>query len=250
MTHLVDVVSTPHADLLIEPGRAQELLALLKAFCFPGGEYTARRVCSVKTTQSGEIRFAPTAPWVPFTAEEVFSATESSFRWEARFKGGRMGWFAVTDSYEGGHGYGAISLGGVLPVRKSTGPEFDKGELQRYLASVALCPPMLVNNPSLVWSVAGPLTLRVRDRDSATRASVDLELNGQGRPIACRAERPRMVGKTTVPTPWSAAGTEFEEREGLRVATRLEASWHPPEGAFTCYRAQVNSFEVGFAAGT
>lgn len=234
----------PSRDVTGNSTRAQELLSLLKAFCLPGGEDNARRVQSVRTTQSGEIRSAPNAPWVPFTAEETTSATGSSFRWEARFKGGRLGWFSVTDSYEDGHGCGALSLGGVLPVRKSIGPEFDKGELQRYLGSIALCPPMLLNNPSLAWTAVGPLTLRVRDRDDSTGATVDLELNEQGHPIACRAERPRMVGKITVPTPWSATGAEFQEREGFRVATRLEALWHLPEGVFSYFRAQVTSFEM------
>lgn len=145
------------SDIAGESGRAHELLALLKAFCLPGGDDNARRVHSVKTTQSGEVRSAPNAPWVPFTAEEVTVATHSSFRWEARFKGGSMGWFVVTDAYEDGHGFGSISLGGVLPVRKMTGPDFDKGELQRYFASVALCPAMIVNHASLLWTGAGPL---------------------------------------------------------------------------------------------
>ena len=244
MSAVAHPTMTPSTDVAGEPGSAQELLARLKAFCLPGGEENARQVRSIRTTQSGEIRSAATAPWVPFTAEEVTSAMSCAFRWEARLKGGRLGWFSVTDSYEDGHGCGALSLGGVLPVRKSVGPDFDRGELQRYLGSVVLCPPMLVNNASLIWSAAGRLTLRVRDRDDSTGATVDLELNEQGHPIACHAERPRMVGKITVPTSWSAAGADFEERQGMRVATRLEASWHLPEGVFSYFRAQVSSFEI------
>ncbi|HEV2426123.1 MAG TPA: DUF6544 family protein [Terriglobia bacterium] len=237
-------VAHPATHVAGEPDTAAGLLARLRAFCLPGGEDNARRVGSVKTTQSGEIRSAPGAPWVPFTADEVTSGTESSFRWEARFKGGRMGWFVVTDAYEDGQGFGSISLGGVLPVRKMTGPEFDKGELQRYLASVALCPAMMVNHSSLAWTAVGPQTLRVCDRNGAAGATVDVELNERGYPIVCHAERPRMVGRITVPAPWSAVGADFEEREGLRVATRLEATWHLPEGSFTYFRARVNSFEI------
>lgn len=244
MTPFGDAVTMLSGSPAAPDSLAESMLARLRDFCLPGGEGAARRVKAVKTSQSGEIRSAPNAPWVPFTAEEVTSAETSSFRWEGKFKGGRMGWFAVTDAYEDGHGCGALSLGGVLPVRTSTGPEFDKGELQRYLASIVLCPPMLMNNPSLAWTSVGPLTLRLRDRDDTTGATVDLELNDEGHPIACHAERPRMVGKITVPTPWSATGAEFQEREGLRIATRLEASWHLPEGEFTYFRAQVTSFEI------
>lgn len=57
-----------------------------------------------------------------------------------------------------------------------------------------------------------------------------------------------MVGKITAPTPWSAAGADFEEREGLRIAMRLEACWHLPEGTFTSFRAEVRSVEINVAA--
>ena len=238
------VIATGCCDAPAESHETACLLAQLKAFCLPGGEVSARGVECVRTTQTGEIRSAPNAPWVPFSAEEVTFATQSSFRWEARFKGGRMGWFAVSDLYENGHGCGEISLGGALPVRRSTGPEFDKGELQRYLSSILLCPPMLLNDRSLVWSAVGPRTLRIGDRTDPTRATVDLEFDEQGHPIACHAERPRLVGKTTAPTPWSATGADFQELEGLHVPTRLEAAWCLPEGLFTSFRAHVTSFEV------
>jgi hypothetical protein len=239
-----DSITTGCCDVPAASDGAEGLLAQLKAFCLPGGEVSARGVECVRMTQSGEIRSAPNAPWVPFSAEEVTFATRSSFRWEARFKGGSTGWFSVSDSYENGHGCGEISLGGVLPVRRSTGPEFDKGELQRYLSSILLCPPMLLNNRSLIWTDAGPRTLRIGDRTDPTRATVDLEFDEEGHPTACHAERPRMVGKTTVPTPWSATGAEFQERDGLRVATCLESAWHLPEGLFTSFRAHVTSFDV------
>jgi hypothetical protein len=217
------------------------LPARLRAFHFPGGEEAARLVRAVKTTQRGEMRTTPEARWMPFTAEEEIDATRSRFRWDARFQGGALG---VTDAYEDGHGRLVIKLGGVIPVKRMTGPDFDRGELERYLASVMSCPPMLLGNRSLEWTAAGPSTLRVRDRDDRTGATVDLEIGDDGRPLVCRANRPRLVGKQSVPTPWSGTCTESREWEGLRVASRIEAAWQLPEGEFTYFRAEVTSFQV------
>lgn len=88
----------------------------------------------------------------------------------------------------------------------------------------------------------GPLTLRVRDREDPTGATVDIDLDDDGRPLGCRADRPRMVGKKTVLTPWSATCSEFHEWEGLRVPARLGASWQLPEGPFVYFRAEITSF--------
>src|SRR5690348_6152722 len=141
----------------------EALLGRVRSFCFPAGEDTARLVRAIRVAEKGELRSAPGARWIPFTAEETIESTRSSFRWEARYAGGRSGWIGVTDAYEDGHGRLAMKLGGLIPIKTVRGPHADRGELQRYLASVFLCPPMLLNHGSLEWSAIGPTTLRVRD---------------------------------------------------------------------------------------
>jgi len=224
-------------------GKSEEtarLLARLRSFCFPGGEDRARSVRSVRTTQSGEMRMSPESRWVPFTAEEVTDATRSSFRWEAHPNPGKIASPTVIDAYEDGHGYLAVKVGGI-PVKRVKGLDADRGELQRYLGSVILCPPILLNHPSLEWTAVGALTLRVRDRIDSTGATIDLEISEEGCPMMCRAERPRLVGKHAFMTAWSGSSLEFREWEGMRVARLMEAAWHLPEGLFTYYRAEIVS---------
>jgi len=221
-----------------------ELLDTLRAFCLPGGEASARGVRVIRTAQRGEMRSAPTASWIPFVAEETFEATRSGFRWDARLRPGSLRMIMVTDGYEHEHGWATIKLGGVIPLASASGPDFDKGELQRYLASIVCCPPSLLNHPSLEWLEVGPRTLRVRDRLDPTGASVDLEIEPGGRPLGVHAERPRAVGKRSVPTPWSGEYHEPRQWDGLRVPTRVEAAWHLPDGPFTYFRSEVTSLEI------
>jgi hypothetical protein len=220
----------------------ESALARLRSFCFPGGEEAARRIRAIRTTQRGEIRMSPEARWIPFTAAEFIDATRSSFRWEARLDPGKIGSPTVIDAYEEGHGRLQVKLGGIVPVKKITGPDSDKGEIQRYLVSVIFCPPMLLNHPTLEWNAVGPLRFRLRDRQDPTEATVELDLSEEGRPLVCRANRPRLVGKQAILTPWSGTASEFREYEGLRVASRLEVAWHLPEGLFTYFHGELTSF--------
>jgi len=224
-------------------GETQTLLSTLKSFCFPGGEDAARRVRGIKTTQRGELCSSPGARWIPFTAEERIDATQSGFCWEARFGGSRLGSYSVTDAYEEGRARLIVKVGGVIPVKKLAGPDVDMGEIQRYLSEIIMCPSILLNHPSLEFTAGGDRALRVQDRKDSTGASVDLEINEEGRPIACRADRPRLVGKQAVLTPWAGTCLEFQEWEGLRVARRVEVSWHLPEGIFTYLRGEVTSYK-------
>jgi hypothetical protein len=222
----------------------QMLLARLRSFCFPGGQELARRVRGIRTSEAGEIRMSPAARWIPFTAEQTIDATRSGFRWDARLHTGRISSIVITDAYEWGHGRLLVKTAVVVPLKKIVGPDIDRGELQRYLASIILCPPILLNHPSLQWTAIAPHILRVRDREQATPATVDLELSQDGCPLACRADRPRIAGKETLLTPWSGVGSEFHEYEGLRVPRRLEIAWQLPEGPFTYLREEVTSFTV------
>jgi hypothetical protein len=218
--------------------------ARLRAFCFPGGEQSARLVRAVKTVERGEMRSSPAARWIPFAAEQVIDATASRFLWDAQFRPGGIKAFAVTDAYQNGHGWLAVKLAGVIPVKKTEGPEVDKGELQRYLASVTICPSMLLNHLSLDSTAVNEVTLRLRDRRDPTGAWVDVEVGEDGCPLVCRAERPRLAGNQTILTPWAGTATDFRSREGMRVATCLEVTWTLPEGPFRYYRSELTSFTV------
>jgi hypothetical protein len=222
----------------------RSLLSRLCAFLMPGGEEAARLVRRVRLKEQGEMRSAPDARWIPFTAEERIDAWRSGFVWEARMYTARVVPMVVVDAYEEGEGRLVVKLGGAVPVVNSHGKDYNKGELQRYLSGITICPPMLVANPTLVWTQSASQTLHLRDSLDPDGTAVEYEIGADGVPMCCRAERPRALGKKTVLTSWAASGLEFREWDGLRVATRLEAAWHLPGGAFTYYRGMVTAFAV------
>ena len=132
------------------PDDSPALLARLRAFCFPDGEEAARLVRAVHTTQRGEMRAAPNARWMPFTAEETIEAGRSSFRWEARYAGGSL---AVTDAYEEGHGRLVLRLGGLVFTSTQAAPVFAPGPgdgASSALASRRLATHQLTSAPKTI----------------------------------------------------------------------------------------------------
>jgi hypothetical protein len=218
------------------------LVARIKAFSFPHGELAARRVRAIKTSQCGQIRSAPAARWVSFTAEEYVDATCSGFRWDARIGSGLTS-VRVIDAYENGHGRLVVKKG-PLKLKELMGRDVDKGELQRYLAYLSYCPAMIDNNPSLQMESLGPDTVRISDTSDDTGASVDLDVGGDGRILVARAIRPMTVGSRAVLTPWMATTADFREVEGLLIPHTMEATWEPSGGTFTYIRIELLTVSV------
>jgi Family of unknown function (DUF6920) len=155
----------------------------------------------MQTTESSTLRMSPSARFIPFTADQRIAATRTSFTWQARLDPGKLTSVTVTDAYDESHGRLSVKFVALLSARKFTGADVDKGELQRYLASLALCPPMLLNHPSLEFRAVAPRTLRLSDTRDPTGATIDLDLDQHGCPQLCRAHRPRFVGQHAVLTP-------------------------------------------------
>jgi hypothetical protein len=102
---------------------------------------------------------------------------------------------------------------------------------------------MLLNNPGLEISALDDRTLRLRDRNDPTGATVDLEVGEDGRPGASHAIRPRAEGKQTIETPWYGIATAFQEWEGMRIARAIEAVWEYP---FSYFRADLLPVQISF----
>lgn len=211
------------------------LLARLRGFLLPDGDAAARGLQSVRVIEKGEFRTTEKARWMSFTAEQTIQARFSGFRWEARTSG-----VVITDAYEDGHGVAMSRLAGLLTLKKaSRGPELDRGEVQRYLSSLMLCPAALVNHDSLEWLAVSESALRVRDLADPTGATLDFEIGPDGEPGSCHTIRPRLVGKNAVDTKWVAKGSDFHLWNGMRMAHRIDVWWQIPNAPFCYYRSEV-----------
>ena len=223
--------------LALDPA-AESLLAAWRARAFPGGEEAARAIRAVEWTEKGELRSAPRARWIPFTARHRTEAARTSFRWDAMLGTGLLTRTAVTDACDGRHGWSVAKAAGILPVSHVEGPDMDRAQIQRWLADVGRCPGALLLHPTLEASSAGGRWLRLRDAAGPAGATVELELGPEGGAIAMRAVRPGLQGRKFVERPWSGRMGGVVEWEGLRVPTTLEASWTYPDGAFVAFRGE------------
>lgn len=187
--------------------------------------------------QRGAMRLGRERGWSPFHAEQQFSVEPPGFQWKARIRVAPFVSVSVTDAYEESRGFLRVSWFGI-PLSRASGPEMSAGELMRFLAELAWCPPAYAN-PKLTWSATGDRTLEVELREGETSARVALDVDDLGRIVACRARRLRLVGKRFEDADWHAEFGEYRQFGALRMPSRGEASWELPEGRFTYWRGEI-----------
>lgn len=208
----------------------------------PRGSVTAR---ATWLRQRGEMRFSPDRPWMPFEAEQSFRADRIDFRWVARVRMAPLVRATVVDAFEDGVGSLVARVLGFVPVARARGPETDVGEVLRGLAELPWRPMALGKGRSVTFEEISPDRLRATFDDGKTRATVEFDVDHDGRVVSARApSRPRRVGKAAVDTPWSGTFHEYGEFDGVRVPTAAEVTWHLPAGPFTYWRARVTEFRL------
>ncbi|HZZ85167.1 MAG TPA: DUF6544 family protein [Anaeromyxobacteraceae bacterium] len=195
--------------------------------------------------QVGEMRFAPDRSWFPFEAEQWFEGDGIDFRWKARARLAALVRASVVDAFEAGRGALTARLFGVIPVARARGPATDQGEALRGLAELPWRPFAFREGPGIAFEATGSDRLRATFDDGRTRATVEYEVDAEGRVLgAAASSRPRVVGKSTVETPWAGVFREYRTFDRLRVPTEAEVSWQLPEGAFTYWRGRVVELRI------
>jgi hypothetical protein len=198
----------------------------------------------VRFAQVGEMQLKP-GRWLPFAAEQEMAVDRVEFAWRARFRMAPLVSLRVVDWYRDGDGGLAVRLWGRVPVTRARGAEVVKGEAMRYLAELPWVPQAMAANRDLEWRAVDESTVEVATPIVGVRVAVLFRFDADG--DICRMSagaRGRMVGKETVPTPWSGTYTDYESFDGVRVPTKAELAWLLPGGPFTYFRSRLHSFEA------
>jgi hypothetical protein len=237
----------PPADAVYSPDQLVGLPApVIRYFNFaltPG----QRLVRHAELRHAGHFAMRP-GSWVPFTSTEHFVVHPPGFLWDASMRMGRLLPVRVHDSYMAGQGALRAAVLGLLPVADQHGtPEMAAGELLRYLAEAAWFPTALLPGGAVRWESMDDSTARAVLEDGAVRVSMDVHFGGLGEIARISAQRPRTVGRTTVPTPWVGRFGDYERIEGMRVPMTGEVGWRTPEGLIPYWRARVVAAKFDFA---
>ena len=118
-------------------------------------------------------------------------------------------------------------MAGLLPLACARGSgAIARGELMRWLAEAVYVPWALASCHALRWTPVDAHHADAELTDGGVRVSLRFAFGEDGLVRSVRAgDRPRMVGRGFVDTPWVGQWSDWQRRGGVLVPTRGEVAW-------------------------
>ena len=167
--------------------------------------------------------------------EQYFTAAQPGFIWK-----GKTSLFTARDMYIADRGRLVVSLFSLFRVADEQGPTVDQAELLRWLGESVWFPTNLLPRENLHWSAI-----------DSSRARLTLDYNGMSvyyvitfneNHEIIRLETKRYMGNKGL-KPWVGKVGEYQQINGIRVPSVIEASWDLEEGLYTYGRFRVKQME-------
>jgi len=190
-------------------------------------------------SQESEMQMSPEKEkWNSAISEQVFNADDPAFTWQVKMKMGPFNIIRGKDVFEYGKGKMNIRLLGLFPVVNESGPKIDEGSIQRFLGEISWFPQAALK-AYISWEQIDAHSARAVIESHGTRGEGTFNFNNEGDFIKFTAMRYRGNEVDADRKEWVIEAKEHTTFSGIRVPSRLEATWKLEEGDWTWLKMEV-----------
>ena len=203
-------------------------------------------VRTVRLQQEGEFRLGDAmAPWKPLSATQHYTVDPPGFVWDARVAILPLVPVRVVDMYKAGKGTLRAKILSRVPVADAEpSPELNSGELMRYLAETVWFPTSLLPGEGVDWMPVDEHSAKATIDQRGATVSLVFHFNDRNEVERVYARnRPRDVGGTFEPTPWTGHFSNYQLRNGMLIPTDGEVEWNLPGGDLSYWRGHLEEIE-------
>jgi hypothetical protein len=187
------------------------------------------RIKTVRILFSGRFRRGMDQPWMPMTADQVYTTNPPGFVWKARFKVAGLPLMHARDTYKDGEGYMFARLAWLIPIFDVRGEKLTQGTMLRYLQEMMWFPAAYLE-PYITWKAVDDNCAEVTFTDHGKSVSGRMYFDAQGQVTDFVTERYREVNGNFVLNTWSTPVDTYGRLAGLNLPARGKAVWKLPEG--------------------
>jgi hypothetical protein len=193
---------------------------------------------TVYLEQSGLMRLKPEQKeWIKSEAKQYFTTKKPSFIWSVKttMKGLPV---VGRDLFKDGQGKMKIKLLGLLPVVDVyENQKTNQSTLQRYMGEIIWFPTAAIS-PYIKWEPIDEKSVKATMTYNETVGTGIYYFNENGEPTKFVAKRYKDVNDEK-PTEWMAEILEYRIFDGIKIPSKIEASWMIEEGKFIWYKFEI-----------
>ncbi|MEG6522339.1 DUF6544 family protein [Desulfotomaculum sp. 1211_IL3151] len=205
------------------------------------------KVQNVKVTVDGEMKMDPKKGWVKIKAEQYNFFDSLPTR--LFYMGVKMSGIPVLGlhSYTAEEATMKIKVAGLITVVNTTGPEMRISDTTTLFNDMCFFAPATLIDHRIKWESIDDLTVKATFNAYDCQVSALLYFNDKGELIRFVSEDRYYLSMdgSCKRVRWSTPIGNYQERNGLRLATYGEAIWSLPEGEY-CYAKFTDIKEVKY----
>ncbi|WP_168203277.1 DUF6544 family protein [Oceanispirochaeta crateris] len=170
----------------------------------------------------GRFKTALDKEWINIEGEQYFTCEDPGFLWN-----GKTSLYAVQDMYIAGRGQIKVFLFNIFKVVDGNGPEYDQGELLRWLGESVWFPTNLLPSSRLQWTEIDEDRAKLSFTYKNQKLSYKVSFNATGE--ITELETQRFMGEEKIET-WIGRVGSYQEINHMKIPMRIEAFWKLPDG--------------------
>jgi hypothetical protein len=179
----------------------------------PGQPFTKE----VSLTHDGKFKTSLDSNWISIKGSQYFTTQEPGFLWV-----GKTALFTARDMYIDSKGSIIISLLHLFKIVEGSGPNYDQGELLRWLGESVWFPTNLLPSNKLKWSAIDENTAQLSFTHKGLTISYKVSFNKKGE--ITELETQRHMGEEGLNI-WRGKVSNYKTMNGMKIPMNIEAMW-------------------------
>ena len=192
-------------------------------------------ISTVRLTHGGTFKTGLDKDWITIKGEQFYTVQEPGFLWK-----GTTSMFIARDRYISGKGGLTIYLLGIIKIIHGEGPEYNQGELLRWLGECIWFPTAFLPSENLSWSPIDTNRARVSFKYNGLDIFYIVTFNKIGQ--ITRLETKRYMNSEKLET-WAGVCGEYKEFNSVNIPSYIEGMWILSGKEFSYARFTIKNIE-------
>ncbi len=191
------------------------------------------KINTVWLSQKARMKMKPEQKdWNDAVAEQYISAENPAFIWKVKMNMPPFIKITGRDKFVDGKGEMLIKMFSLLNIVNEKGEKMDEGSLQRFLGEIVWFPSAALSQ-YIIWEAIDSLSAKATMNYKGTSGSGTFYFNEQGNNVKFSALRYKSNEADAQRYEWIVTIKEHSIKNGIKIPTRLEATWMLENGNWT-----------------